>query len=70
MARVMPEIQTSVYIVKENDTLTSVSIHKTGSSDYRALYALNRDLIGSNPNNLKVGMKLTIPGTKHETESD
>lgn len=70
MTRVMPEVRTSVYIVKEHDTLTSIAMQKMGTSDYFDLYAQNYDVIGNNPNNLKVGMQLTIPGLKYEAESD
>lgn len=70
MARVIPEVTTSVYVVKEKDTLTSIAMQKMGTSDYYDLYAQNYDIIGNNPNDLKVGMELTIPGLEHEAESD
>ena len=46
MTRVMPEVRTSVYIVKEHDTLTSIAMQKMGTSDYFDLYAQNYDVIG------------------------
>ncbi len=67
MTRVTPERQAQTYIVKEYDTLSAIARRLTGSSDYAAIYAQNKDIIGANPNNLSAGMVLTIPG---ETSSD
>ncbi len=67
MARIIPERQTTTYRVHEGDTLSSIARQQTGSSDYAALYELNRDLIGDNPNNITAGMVLTIPGGSVDT---
>lgn len=61
MNRVIPDVNTEKYIVKKNDTLTSIAKQKMGTSDYFSLYEQNYEVIGNNPNDLKVGMELTIP---------
>lgn len=67
MARIIPERKTSAYRVHDGDTLSSIAQQQTGSPDYAAIYELNKDLIGDNPNNITAGMILTIPGGSADT---
>lgn len=67
MARVIPERKTTTYRVHDGDTLSSIAQQQTGSSDYSALYELNKDQIGDNPNDIVPGMVLIIPGGSADT---
>jgi nucleoid-associated protein YgaU len=50
------------YAVRSGDTLTSISQKFFGDKNHSdEIYKANRKTIGSNPNALKVGMKLAIP---------
>lgn len=50
------------YVVKPGDTLSSIAKAYYSDADrWRAIYELNREAIGANPNTLKVGMRLTLP---------
>jgi len=50
------------YIVRSGDTLMRIATRLYGDpSKWRALYDANRQTIGESPNNLDVGMKLTVP---------
>lgn len=66
---VIEATQTSgFYIVKPGDTLSKIAnIYKT---TWQAIYALNKALIGSNPNIISIGQKLTIPGTVTEVKQE
>lgn len=68
MNRVIPEVKTHTYAVRYNDSLATIAMKETGSADYTAIYEQNKDLIGSNPNDISVGMVLTIPGTVSAAE--
>lgn len=61
-ARTEPKVNTQEYIVKKGDTLTSIAKRLTGSSNWKAIYSANRSVIGGNPNRIKTGQKLIIPG--------
>lgn len=61
-ARTEPKFSTQEYIVKKGDTLTSIAKRLTGSSNWKPIYNANRAVIGGNPNRIKVGQKLVIPG--------
>ena len=61
-ARTEPKVSSRRYTVKKGDTLTSIAKRLTGSSNWRPIYNANRAVIGGNPNRIKVGQKLTIPG--------
>lgn len=61
-ARTEPKVSTQEYIVKKGDTLTSIAKRLTGSSYWKPIYNANRAVIGGNPNRIKVGQKLVIPG--------
>lgn len=52
----------ATYTVKKGDTLSGIARKLTGSASWTALYEQNRGIIGSNPNMLRVGMVLTVPG--------
>ncbi|MBM3992402.1 MAG: LysM peptidoglycan-binding domain-containing protein [Planctomycetes bacterium] len=58
------------YKIKKGDVLGTISQTVYGSAKHwrriygRRIYDANKDLIGSNPNNLKVGMELRIPELK------
>ena len=50
----------STYIVKKGDTL--IKIAKKYNMNWKDLYELNKNVIGSNPNLIKIGMVLKISG--------
>lgn len=55
------EVKTKTYIVKEGDLLTSIAKKETGnSSNWKAIYNQNKEIIGSKPSDLKAGQKLVI----------
>ncbi len=68
MERVIPERSASLYTVKRYDTLSGIARQQTGSADYAAIWAQNKDLIGDNPNSITPGMVLTIPGSETSKE--
>lgn len=70
MERVIPERSASLYTVKKYDTLSSIARQQTGSADYAAIWAQNKDLIGDNPNAITPGMVLTIPGSEASKEDN
>lgn len=55
---------TQSYTVKSGDSLSTIAKKLTGSSNWKKIYEQNKSVIGSNPNKLKVGQVLTIPGAK------
>lgn len=64
--RETPETQTAAqsYTVKSGDTLSGIARKLTGSTNWQAIYEQNKSVIGSNPNLIKAGQVLTIPGAK------
>lgn len=70
MKRVIPDIKAQAYTVRKNDSLATIAMKQTGSADYTAIYEQNKDLIGSNPNDISVGMVLTIPGASVVSDED
>lgn len=57
----LPNTKTSTnkyYIVKKGDTLTSIA--KKYNTTWKSLYQTNKDVIGNNPNLIRVGQKLKI----------
>ena len=54
---------TATYTVKGGDTLSQIAQATLGSSGrWPELYELNKGVIGSNPNVIRAGMVLTLPG--------
>lgn len=50
------------HIVREGDTLVRIArLYFKNDSKWEAIYAANRSMIGTDPDKLKLGMKLTIP---------
>ena len=58
-----PVAASQTYKVQHEDTLSSISEHfyKT-TAKWKLIYDANKDKIGSDPNKLKDGMELVIPG--------
>ena len=51
-----------IYTVKQGDVLGSIATAVYGSAKHwKRIYDANRDVIGDDPNKLKVGTKLRIP---------
>jgi hypothetical protein len=57
----------SEYVVQKGDNISGIA-QKLGIGDWRKLYDLNKDAIGENPSDIKVGMKLKTPGESKEIE--
>lgn len=53
---------TQTYTVKSGDCLSTIARKLTGSASWQAIYEQNKSIIGSNPNLIKPGQVLTIPG--------
>jgi nucleoid-associated protein YgaU len=50
------------YEVQSGDTLLSIADQSYGdTTQWRRIYDANKDVIGSDPDKLKIGMKLKIP---------
>ncbi|WP_284163971.1 transporter substrate-binding domain-containing protein [Frigidibacter sp. SD6-1] len=49
------------YVVKEGDTLGSISMSAYGRLDYQAIFNANTEQLRANPNALSAGMELVIP---------
>lgn len=49
------------YTVKAGDWLSKIAVEQDVRGGWRALYDANKDVIGSNPDLIKVGQKLVIP---------
>lgn len=62
VARTQPEKQGTTYTVKKGDCLSAIARRMTGSASWKKLYEANKSVIGSNPNMIKPGQVLTIPG--------
>jgi LysM repeat protein len=48
-------------VVKSGDTLTGIA-KANGIKNWKELYEANKEAIGDNPNLIKVGLKLKLPG--------
>ena len=65
-SKVEPESQTAEieYTVKSGDSLSKIALaFGMKVTDWQKIYALNKGVIGNDPNRLRVGMKLKIPVT-------
>ncbi|MFI6286191.1 transglycosylase family protein [Streptomyces sp. NPDC051018] len=51
-----------VHTVRAGDTLSAIAVRYRVTGGWQALYEANRDVIGSSPDRLAVGMMLAIPG--------
>ncbi|MFZ2487214.1 MAG: LysM peptidoglycan-binding domain-containing protein [Anaerolineae bacterium] len=60
-ASATPLPQTSAYVVKPDDTLASIA--RQFCTTWQQLYALNRNVIGPNPNVLRWGTVLQVPSS-------
>jgi nucleoid-associated protein YgaU len=56
------QVAGETYEVQSGDTLLSIAQqYYSDPSQWQRIYDANKDTIGSDPNKLSVGMKLTIP---------
>ena len=53
------------YTIKAGDTLSAIA--KQYGTDWRTLYEANKDVIGGNPNMIRPGQTLSLPGTEPVT---
>jgi hypothetical protein len=51
----------AMYVVKSGDSLSAIASKHSVTGGWRRLYRVNRTLIGSNPDLIRVGMHLHIP---------
>jgi nucleoid-associated protein YgaU len=58
-----PAPQLPTYTVRSGDTLSKIA-GRYGIRDWKSIYAANVAVIGKNPNLIKPGQKLRIPGKK------
>lgn len=62
MQDVQPTTQAKTYTISSGDTLWTIAKRATGDgSNWKALYELNKDAIGTNPNRIYSGTVLTLP---------
>lgn len=62
-----PLITSQTYTVKAGDTLSAIAekfYGKDSESTYQDIYESNKDLIGDNPDQIKIGIVLKIPRKK------
>lgn len=59
----------AIYVVQPGDSLSSISLHFSGSAgNWPELYAANKSVIGSNPNEIYPGQSLRLSFSgKHES---
>ncbi|WP_432112877.1 peptidoglycan DD-metalloendopeptidase family protein [Streptomyces sp. S1] len=62
-----PDAEDGVYVVKAGDYLAKIATALKVEGGWQKLYEINREVIGPNPNLIRIGMKLTLPG--HEAPS-
>lgn len=56
------DAEDGTYVVKEGDTLSSIAVALDIEGGWKNLYAINKKVIGDDPNVLEPGLKLTLPG--------
>lgn len=57
------------YLVREGENLRHIALRLYGDSDrWTEIYDANKDLIGEDPNNLWVGLSLTVPQEEPQEE--
>lgn len=55
------------HVVESGETLSHIALKYYGSASkekWMAIYEANKDLIGDNPNKIRVGQELVIPGAE------
>ena len=61
----MPNVIYRPRVVKRGDTLSAIAEELMGSaSKWQELYAANKDTIGADPDKIKAGMQLRLPGSE------
>lgn len=61
MPKPAPKAQRT-YTVRSGDSLSAIARRELGNEGrWRELYAMNKGVIGSNPDMIHPGMKLTLP---------
>jgi nucleoid-associated protein YgaU len=59
----------TTYVVRSGDNLSKIArAYYSDVSQWRIIYEANRELLGNNPNNLRVGMRLVIPPAPQPAE--
>ncbi|MFE2480181.1 LysM peptidoglycan-binding domain-containing protein [Streptomyces sp. NRRL F-2747] len=62
MPMAMPAVEKRTYTVRSGDSLSSIARLELGNeARWRELYAMNRGVVGSNPELLHPGQVLTLP---------
>ncbi|MFB6615274.1 LysM peptidoglycan-binding domain-containing protein [Streptomyces sp. NPDC085524] len=62
-AKPMPAAKKRTYTVKSGDSLSEIARRELGNeARWRELYAMNRGVIGANPDLIRPGQVLTLPG--------
>jgi biotin carboxyl carrier protein len=57
-----PDASDGEYVVKPGDYLAKIAADLKIDGGWKALYEINKDVIGPNPNLIEPGMKLVLPG--------
>src|SRR5690606_23005678 len=60
-----PTTSSDKYTVVRGDTLSKIAVAKGVEGGWQALYAENKSVVGSNPNLIFPGQKLTLPAVKY-----
>jgi murein DD-endopeptidase MepM/ murein hydrolase activator NlpD len=60
-----PSTSSGKYTVKKGDTLSGIARDQKVQGGWQALYAANKSVVGSNPNLIYPGQKLTLPAVKY-----
>ena len=68
--RSAPETGTIEYKVREGECLCGIVRKLTGTTNWRPVYELNKNVIGQNPNKLEKGMVLLVPNALVENSDD
>lgn len=56
------DAEDGVYEVRKGDSLSSIACKLETDGGWKRLYEINKEAIGSDPNLIKVGLKLRLPG--------
>lgn len=55
---------TRVHVVVPGDTLSEIAVRYDVSGGWRALHRKNREVVGADPDRIRPGMRLLLPGPK------